>query len=63
LLDFKKVQIRVGESEKVTFTIDTEKLGYYDRDCKYNVDGGEFIFYVTGDGKNFKEIPLCIEVD
>ena len=61
LLDFKKVIIRSGAKEKVVFEIDTEKLGYYDRECKYNVDGGEFIFYVSGDGKNFKEITLSIE--
>ena len=61
LLDFKKVTVPSGQTSRVTFAIDTEKLGYYNRDCEYKVDVGEFVFFVSGDGKNFKEIILRIE--
>lgn len=61
LIDFKRVSIPAGESRKVTFTVDTEKLGYYNRDCEYCVDAGEFALYVSGDGKSFKEITLRVE--
>lgn len=60
LLDFKKAQIPAGKAVAVAFEIDTEKLGYYDRDCKYCVDAGEFALYVSGDGKNFKQMDLTI---
>ena len=39
----------------------TNKLGYYDRTCKYCVDSGEFAFYLSGDGKHFQEITLTIK--
>ena len=60
LLDFKKVSLKAGETAKVSFVVDTEKLGYYDRNCQYQVDAGEFALYVSGDGKTFKEIVLAI---
>ena len=60
LLDFKKVSLNPGETAKVNFVIDTEKLGYYDRNCQYQVEAGEFALYVSGDGKTFKEITLTI---
>ncbi len=60
LMDFKQVDIPAGESRTVTFTVDTERLGYYDRDCNYCVDAGEFALFVSGDGKNFKEITLRV---
>ena len=61
LLDFKRVEISAGESKKVAFEIDVEKLGYYDKNCNYCVDSGEFALYVSGDGKNFKEATLMLE--
>ena len=61
LIDFKKVAIPAGESKRVSFIVDTEKLGYYDAKCAYNVDPGVFVFYLSGDGKTFKEIELTIE--
>ena len=61
LLDFKKAKIPAGKRCRVTFAVDTEKLGYHDRNCNYCVDAGEFALYVSGDGKNFKEVTLRIE--
>ena len=60
LLDFQRVNVPAGETKKVCFTVDTQKLGYYNRDCEYKVDAGAFTFYLTGDGKNFAEIPFEI---
>ena len=61
LLDFKRVALSAGESKTVSFEIDPEKLGYYDRNCKYCVDSGEFAFYISGDGRNFQEVTLLLE--
>ena len=61
LLDFKRVYVPANESRTVEFEISTEKLGYYNQDCKYVVDAGEFEFYVSGDGKNFKTAELLVK--
>lgn len=61
LVDFKRVPVKAGESATVTFTVDPEKLGYYNSSCEYCVDAGEFALYISGDGKNFKELTLTLE--
>lgn len=61
LLDFKRIYVPANESRTVAFEIPTEKLGYYDQDCKYVVDAGEFEFYISGDGKNFERVTLQCE--
>lgn len=61
LLDFKRVYVPANESRIVDFEIPTENLGYYDQDCKYVVDAGEFEFYISGDGKNFACVTLQCE--
>lgn len=55
LLDYKRVRIPAGESREIVFEIDTSGLGYYDENCRYRVDAGEYSLYVSGDGKNFQE--------
>ena len=60
LIDFKRVNIEAGEIKTVSFEVDTAKLGYFDENCKYNVDAGEIKFFVSGDGKSFKE--ACINL-
>lgn len=61
LLDFKKISIPANQSVCVQFNISTNSLGYYNRDCEYVVDAGDFEFYVSGDGKRFKTVKLTCE--
>ena len=61
LLDFKRVKISAGESIKVNFEIDPETLGYYDKNCNYCVDNGDFALYISGNGKDFKEVTLTLK--
>lgn len=58
LLDFKKVEIRANETLRVQFEISTESLGYYNQQCKYVVDPGDFDLYISGDGIRFKTVKL-----
>ena len=60
LLDFKKVSLSPKQTCEVSFVIDTNKLGYYDRNCNYQVDEGEFTFFVSGDGKTFKTVNVLL---
>lgn len=60
LIDFKKVAIRAGESKRVEFEVPVKSLGYYNEKCEYRVDGGEFTFFLSGDGKNFKTADIAL---
>lgn len=60
LYDFKRVHISAGESQRVEFVIETEKLGYYNEKCEYTVDSGEFTLFVSGDGIHFSETTLSL---
>jgi beta-glucosidase len=53
LKDFKKVLIKKGESKEVSFTIDAEKLKYYNSDLKWIADPGDFKLYI---GTNSDEV-------
>ena len=61
LLDFKRVPVGAGETARVSFCIDTAKLGYLDENCRYTVDEGEIKFFVSGDGKTFKEAKINLK--
>ena len=61
LLDFRRIYVPANRSVTVEFDISTEKLGYYDADCNYTLDSGEFEFYVSGDGKNFKKAVMTLK--
>ncbi len=60
LIDFKKVEIGAGKKEKVSFEIAVDDLGYYDKNCQYQVDEGEFDIFVSIDGKNFEKLTLRV---
>ncbi len=60
LCDFKKVSVLAHSGVTVTFTVDVEELGYYDRDCNYCVDAGEFELFVSVDGKQFASTVLTL---
>jgi beta-glucosidase len=42
LRDFKKIMLKPGESKTVEFTIDKEKLSFFDKDLKWIAEPGEF---------------------
>ena len=43
---FQKVHLQPGEQKTVRFTLDTRKLGYYDRDGNYVLEPGWFTVFV-----------------
>ena len=42
LIDFKKIELRAGESKTVTFKISEPQLRYYNFDCEYVSEKGDF---------------------
>ena len=60
LIDYKKVFIKAGQKIKVEFELPIDRLGYYDENCNYRVDGGDFTLFVSGNGKDFKETAFRV---
>ena len=48
LKDFKKINLKAGESQTVTFTITPDKLSFLNREMKKIVEAGEFEVMVGG---------------
>jgi len=48
LKDFKKIKLKSGESKKITFTINAEKLQFYTPNKKWEVEPGQFNIWVGG---------------
>src|SRR5574344_505977 len=42
LKDFRRIELKAGESKQVEFTITPEKLAFYDKDMNYTVEAGDF---------------------
>jgi beta-glucosidase len=60
LKGFEQVFLRAGESKKMTFTIDVEKLRFYNDRLEHIYEPGEFRLFVGGDSQNVKEIPFTL---
>jgi len=60
LKGFEQVFLKAGESKKVNFTIDAEKLRFYNNKLQHIYEPGEFRLFVGGDSHNVKEIPFSL---
>jgi len=60
LKGFEQVFLKTGESKKVNFTIDVEKLRFYNDRLQHIYEPGEFRLFVGGDSHNVKEIPFSL---
>lgn len=52
LKDFQKVQLKPGEAKTITFTIDKEKLSFYNEQMKWGVEPGEFKLMIGNSSDN-----------
>jgi beta-glucosidase len=55
LKDFKKVMLKKGESRQVSFTIDEEKLKFWNGDLRWVSEAGAFKAFIGGTSDNLKE--------
>ncbi|HVU97341.1 MAG TPA: glycoside hydrolase family 3 N-terminal domain-containing protein [Puia sp.] len=60
LKGFEPVFLKAGESKRVNFTIDVEKLRFYNDRLQHIYEPGEFRLFVGGDSHNVKEIPFSL---
>jgi beta-glucosidase len=56
LKDFKKITLKVGESQTVTFAITPDKLSFYNREMKKVVEVGEFEVMVGTASDNVQSV-------
>lgn len=60
LIDFKKVHIPAGESVTVEFTIDEDKLKYYNHELEYVCESGDFKIMAGPDSNRLSEAVLTL---
>lgn len=51
LKGFQRISLKKGQSEEVVFTVDEDMLRFYDADCNYISESGDYIAYVGGDSR------------
>jgi beta-glucosidase len=61
LKGFQKIFLKKGESRQVTFTIDTDKLKFYNSELKYIYEPGDFKVYIGGDSQHVKEAGFQLQ--
>ncbi|HMG66650.1 MAG TPA: glycoside hydrolase family 3 N-terminal domain-containing protein [Chitinophagaceae bacterium] len=61
LKGFQKVFLKKGESKQVRFTIDIEKLKFYNSELKYISEAGDFKVYVGGNSQDVKEAAFKLQ--
>jgi len=54
LKDFVKTELKPGESEKISFTIDKEKLSFYNNNLEWTAEPGEFEIMIGASSRNIK---------
>jgi beta-glucosidase len=55
LKGFQKVNLKAGESKKITFNISTEDLKFYNNDLKFDWEDGEFEIMIGGNSADVKK--------
>ncbi|OJV48096.1 MAG: hypothetical protein BGO40_11065 [Chryseobacterium sp. 39-10] len=58
LKGFKKIFLKKGESQKVTFDISPEDLKFYDNNLKYDWEAGEFVVMIGTDSENVTQTKI-----
>jgi beta-glucosidase len=61
LKGFQKIFLKKGESRHVSFTIDTNKLRFYNDDLEYIYEPGDFKVYIEGNSQDVKEAAFKLE--
>jgi beta-glucosidase len=60
LKGFQKVFLTKGQSKQVTFTIDVDKLRFYNSELKYVAEPGDFKIYIGTNSQDVKEAAFTL---
>ncbi len=61
LKGFKKVLIKKGKTETVTFTLSVSDLSYYHSDMSFTWDPGEFELFISPNSADSKSVSFSVE--
>ena len=61
LKDFKKIMLKAGETQTVTFIITPDKLSFYNRNMKKVVEAGEFELMVGTASDDVQSVKFSVE--
>jgi len=61
LKGFQKIYLKKGESKQVSFTIDVNKLRFYNGELKYIYEPGDFKLFIGGNSQNVKEASFQLQ--
>ncbi|MEW6195852.1 MAG: glycoside hydrolase family 3 N-terminal domain-containing protein [Bacteroidota bacterium] len=54
LKDFKKIKLEAGETKTITFSIDSEKLSFYNQKLEWTAEPGEFELMIGASSKDIR---------
>jgi len=54
LKDFRKIKLKAGESKTITFTIDKEKLSFYNQQLQWVAEPGEFELMIGASSRDIR---------
>ncbi|SEM23468.1 beta-glucosidase [Chitinophaga rupis] len=60
LKGFKKIFLKKGESQTVTFTISVEDLKFYDKDMRWNYEPGAFTVFVGTNSRDAQGVDFTL---
>ena len=58
--DFKRIFLKAGETQTVTFTITADKLKFYDNDLRYDCEPGDFQLMVGRNSADVQTLPFTL---
>lgn len=61
LKGFKKIWLKAGESQTVSFSIDKELLSFYDKNMKWVIESGDFTIMVGGSSDKTMDVKLKVK--
>jgi beta-glucosidase len=61
LKGFQKIFLKKGEGRQVSFTIDVNKLKFYNSELRYIYEPGDFKIYIGGSSQDVKEASFKLQ--
>lgn len=61
LKNFQRIELKAGESKKVTFKITENDLKFYNNDLKFVAEPGDFKLFIGGNSRDVKESAFTLK--
>lgn len=61
LKDFQRITLQPGQSQTVTFTVDAEKLKFYNSNLEYDCEPGDFELMIGPNSRDVQRLPFTLK--